>query len=128
MSYAERVRTLTIHSTISLSSALATTRSQRNRRHSMKVKRQSKVLRVTRDYLVVNCSQQRVSHCCKCERQSLIEISSDRHELRWCSHCASQLLMTSSDEKGNQTRSWRDIRKWVDNGSVQLIETPEMTF
>jgi hypothetical protein len=95
----------------------------------MKVKRQSKVLRLTRDYLVVNCSQQRVLGCRKCDRETLIEIASHSLQLRWCSHCASQLLMTTFDEAGgNPTRSWRDIKKWVDNGSVQLIETPETTF
>lgn len=95
----------------------------------MKVKRQSKVLRLTRDYLVVNCAQQRLSRCRKCERETVIVIASESHELRWCSHCASQLLMTSFDGNGaNPTRSWRDIKKWVDNGSVQLIETPETTF
>jgi hypothetical protein len=95
----------------------------------VKVKRQSKVLRLTRDYLVVNCAQQRVSQCRKCERQTVIVITSESHELRWCSHCASQLLMTTFDGTGvNPTRSWRDIKKWVDNGSVQLIETPETTF
>lgn len=95
----------------------------------MKVKRQSRVLRLTRDYLVVNCAHQRLSRCHKCERETFIEISSDSLQLRWCSHCAGQLLMTTFDEAGgNPTRSWRDIKKWVDNGSVQLIETPETTF
>jgi len=95
----------------------------------MKVKRQSKVLRLTRDYLVVNCAQQRVSRCRKCERETVIVITSESHELRWCAHCASQLLMKTFDGNGgSQTRSWREIKKWVDNGSVQLIETPETTF
>lgn len=95
----------------------------------MKVKRQSKVLRLTRDYLVVNCAHQRLSLCRKCERETLIEISGNNLQLRWCAHCASQLLMTTVDKAGvNPTRSWRDIKKWVDNGSVQLIETPETTF
>jgi len=95
----------------------------------MKVKRQAKVLRLTRDYLVVNCAQQRVSRCRKCERETVIVITSESHELRWCAHCASQLLMKTFDGNGgSQTRSWREIKKWVDNGSVQLIETPETTF
>ena len=94
----------------------------------MKVKRQSRVLRLTRDYLVVNCAHQRLLRCRKCERETLIEISSHGLHLRWCSHCASQLLITTFEASGNPTRSWRDIKKWVDNGSVQLIETPETTF
>ena len=72
---------------------------------------------------------QRVSRCRKCERETVIVITSESHELRWCAHCASQLLMKTFDGNGgSQTRSWREIKKWVDNGSVQLIETPETTF
>jgi len=37
-------------------------------------------------------------------------------------------MTTFDGNGGSPTRSWREIKKWVDNGSVQLIETPETTF
>jgi hypothetical protein len=95
----------------------------------MKVKRQSNLLKLTKDYLVIDCRQQGVLRCRKCGLQTLIVISSHSHQLRWCSHCVTQLTLTSFDDgTGNATKSRADINKWVDNGSVQLLETPETTF
>ncbi|HSB29535.1 MAG TPA: hypothetical protein VLE19_16835 [Pyrinomonadaceae bacterium] len=95
----------------------------------MKVKRQSKRLELTRDYLVVDCKQQTILRCNKCGGHTLVVISSHSHRLRWCSRCVSQLTLTSIDRgPDNGTWSRHDINKWVDNGNVQLIETPERTF
>jgi hypothetical protein len=93
----------------------------------VRVKRHSKRLELTRDYVVVDCRQQGVLRCRKCGLQTLIVISSHSHQLRWCSHCVSQLTLTSF-ETDKPTQSRQDINKWVDNGSVQLIETPDTTF
>jgi hypothetical protein len=95
----------------------------------MKVYRQSKLLGLTTDFLVVDCKRQQLLRCRDCGRHSLIVISSQSHQLRWCSQCVGQLTLTTFDDTtGNPKRSQQEITRWVDNGSVQLIETPERTL
>jgi hypothetical protein len=95
----------------------------------MKVKRHSKVLGVTSDFLVIECNRQGVVRCHSCGRKSLIVIAGRNHQLSWCSHCADRLLLTTfADADGSPKTNRLKIIKWVDNGSVQLIETPRRTL
>lgn len=95
----------------------------------MKVKRQARLLQLTKEQLVVECKQQRLLRCQSCGGHTLIVIFSDSYQLRWCSQCVSQLTLTSFDHETNHpAKSLQDIKKWVDNGRVQLIETPEQTI
>ena len=95
----------------------------------MKVKRHSKLLGITTDFLLVDCQQQGLVRCRTCGKHSLIVISSHSHQLRWCSHCVDQLTLTAFDDaNGHSMKTRQEITRWVDNGSVQLIETPERTL
>lgn len=95
----------------------------------MRVYRQSKLLGLTTDVLVVDCKQQAVLRCRSCGGHSLVVVSGQSHQLRWCSQCVSQLMLTTFDDKaGNPKLTRQKITRWVDNGSVQLIETPERTL
>ena len=95
----------------------------------MKVKRQSELLGITTDFLVVDCRQQGLKQCRVCGKHSLVVIASSSHQLRWCSNCVGQLTLTCFDEgNGSALKTKQQITKWVDNGSVQLIETPGRTL
>jgi hypothetical protein len=102
---------------------------QPNALRTVKIKRNSNYLGITSESLVVDCRQQRLSRCQRYGNQTLIVISNHSHQLRWCSHRVSRLMLTSFDQgKDNPARSRYDINKWVDNGSVQVNETSERTF
>jgi hypothetical protein len=95
----------------------------------MKAKRQSEQLQVTEGFLVVDCTRQALLQCLTCRKKSMILVSSRHHQLRWCLYCATQLTLTSFDDKtGNPTIYRQKIAKWVDNGSVQFIQTPQQTL
>ena len=95
----------------------------------MKVYRRSKLLGLTTDVLVVDCQRQELLRCRNCGGHALVVVSGQSHQLRWCSQCVGQLTLTTFDDTtGNPKMTRQKITRWVDNGSVQLIETPERTL